>query len=93
MSRTIAAGSLVVALWAGAQALAPAAHAQANCETYGQLALKQQKENETKKCGFSGPEWSADLKGHIAWCTGVGPDKWKEQLQMRTQMLANCKPK
>ncbi len=82
-----------VALFAGAAVLAPAANAQANCETYGKLALGQQKLNEANKCGFSGAEWSSDLKAHIAWCSGVGPDEWKVQLQTREQQLAACKSK
>ena len=71
--------------------LASEAGAQANCDTYGKLALQQQKENEAFKCGFSGPEWSNDLKAHIDWCAGVAPDQWKIQLQTRTQKLTKCK--
>jgi len=89
--RAIAGLSLGLAL--GMAALAPAAMAQGNCETYGKLALQQQKENDTAKCGLSGPEWSTDLKGHIDWCTKVGPDKWKDQLQKRTAQLEACKAK
>ena len=74
-------------------ALASGAHAQANCDTYGKLALQQQQENVEGKCGFSGPEWSPDLKAHIAWCGGVGPDQWKSQLQKRKQQLDACKAK
>lgn len=76
-----------------AMALSGSAAAQANCDTYGKLALQQQKENETLKCGFTGPEWSPDLKAHIAWCTGVGPDQWKVQLQQRKQQLDTCRAK
>jgi len=67
-----------------------AAGAQANCEMYGRLALKQMQENEQKKCGFKGPEWSGDLRAHVAWCGTVGPDQWKVQLQKREQALAAC---
>lgn len=69
------------------------AMAQANCDLYGKLALQQQKENESLKCGFTGPSWSPDLKAHIAWCTGVGPDQWKAQLQSRKQQLDACRAK
>lgn len=83
---------MILALGAGlaATAWAPAAFAQANCETYGRLALKQMQENEQKKCGFKGAEWNADLKAHVAWCATVGPDQWKVQLQKREQALATC---
>jgi len=77
----------------GAVGLASGAAAQANCETYGKLAIQQQQENVTLKCGFAGPEWSPDLGAHTAWCGGVGPDQWKVQLQKRKQQLDTCKAK
>jgi hypothetical protein len=87
--RTCAAVALAALL--SAASFAGEANAQANCDTYGKLALQQQKENEASKCGFTGPEWSPDLKAHMAWCAGVGPDQWKVQLQKRAQKLATCK--
>ncbi len=66
------------------------AFAQANCETYGKLALRQMQENELKKCGFKGLEWNTDLKAHVDWCASVGPDQWKAQLQKRELALATC---
>jgi hypothetical protein len=89
--RTYAALTLAGLL--GAASFAPAVNAQANCPTYGKLALQQQKKNEALKCGFSGPDWSSDFKAHIAWCNSVGPDKWKAKLTERTQKLAACKAK
>jgi hypothetical protein len=77
----------------GAAGLSSGASAQANCDMYGKLALQQQQENAESKCGFTGPEWSPDLKAHIAWCGGVGPDQWKVQLQQRKQQLDACKAK
>ena len=85
---TLSAGLLL-----GMAAVGPSAMAQGTCETYGKLALGQQKTNEDGKCGLSGQEWSTDLKGHIDWCTKVGPDKWKEQLQQRSAALEACKAK
>ena len=64
--------------------------AQANCDTYGKLALKQMQENEQKKCGLVGQEWNTDLKAHMAWCATVAPDQWKLQLQKRELALATC---
>lgn len=78
---------------AGAAGLASNASAQANCETYGRLAIQQQQENVENKCGFSGPEWSPDLKAHVSWCGSVGPDQWKAQLQKRKQQLDACRAK
>ncbi len=87
--RTCAA--LAAAAFLGAAWFAPPANAQANCATYGKLSLQQQKDNESYKCGFAGPEWSSDLKAHMAWCGTVGPDQWKQSLQGREQKLAGCK--
>jgi hypothetical protein len=89
MVRTL--GLAGAAMLAAGLAAAPQAHAQANCDTYAKLALQQQKENEALKCGFSGPEWSGDLRAHVGWCSSVGPEEWKVQLQNRTQQLAQCK--
>jgi hypothetical protein len=85
------AGSL--ALLAGLMGLGSGAAAQANCDTYGKLAIQQQQENAEAHCGFTGPEWSPDLKAHIAWCGTVGPDQWKVELQKRKQQLDACKAK
>ncbi len=74
-----------VAVGASSQAVA-----QANCDTYGKLALKQMQANEQKKCGLVGPEWNTDLKAHMGWCATVAPDQWKLQLQKRELALAAC---
>jgi hypothetical protein len=66
------------------------ANAQANCQWYGQTALKQQQENEKLKCGFKGPDWSVDLKAHSAWCGSVAPDVWKAAAQRRDTELSAC---
>ena len=76
---------LGVALGASSQAFA-----QANCDTYGKLALKQMQENEQKKCGLVGQEWNTDLRAHMSWCATVAPDQWKLQLQKRELALAAC---
>ncbi len=55
--------------------------------------MQQQQENADNKCGYTGPQWSPDLKAHIGWCGGVGPDQWKAELQTRQQKLDACKSK
>lgn len=89
--RSYAAGAFVALV--SAAGFASAAAAQANCDMYGKLALQQQQENAEAKCGFSGPEWSPDLKAHVTWCGSVGPDQWRAQLQKRQQQLDACKAK
>jgi len=73
----------------GTVSIAPAS-AQANCDWYAKTALKQQQENEQRKCGFKGPEWSLDLAAHMSWCRSVAPDVWKKQAQLRNQQLEAC---
>lgn len=76
-----------------ALAVAPTANAQATCEWYGRQALKQQQENQEKKCNFAGPEWSSDMKAHMTWCASVAPDVSKKAAQSRDIALAACQPK
>lgn len=74
--------------------LSTVAYAQATCDWYGKQALKQQQINQEKKCGFIGPEWSADIKAHMTWCASVAPDVSKKAAQQRDVMLTTqCKPK
>ena len=88
--RLLALGCCAALLGAGT---VPQAHAQASCDVYGRLAVQQQQENAELKCGFSGTEWSPDLKAHLAWCASVGPDQWKAELQKRKQQLDACRSK
>jgi hypothetical protein len=68
------------------------AQAQAvNCDWYADTALKQQQQNEQRKCGFSGPEWGVSRQVHVAWCGTQAPDRWRAMAQKRAQMLAGCK--
>lgn len=84
------ATALTLAGAMGMSVLASAAQAQANCLTYGNLALKQARENEQRKCGHKGPRWSTDLKAHIAWCGQVGPTEWRTELKERAKALQGC---
>ncbi len=87
--RILAALPVIAAL--GVAVFMPAeAAAQANCDWYAKTALKQQQDNERLKCGFTGAEWSTDLRAHTTWCAGVAPDAWKAQAQKRDQQLVAC---
>jgi hypothetical protein len=83
----IAAGAVCGALVAAAPGRANMA---ANCDWYAKTALKQQQENEQRKCGFTGNGWSSDLRSHAAWCA-AHPDQWKSEAQRREQQLGTCK--
>jgi len=69
------------------------AQAPASCDWYAKTAQKQQQENERLKCGLKGPEWSSDLKIHLAWCQGVAPDVWKAMARKRDEQIASCAKK
>ena len=88
MTRTLAALTFL----ASALALsAPAGAQAANCAWYADTSLKQQQQNELKKCGFRGPEWNTSRQTHLLWCATQTPDAWKAQAHKREQMLAGCK--
>jgi hypothetical protein len=87
---TIAAG---LAGLAAVVALGDDARAQGSCDWYAKTALKQQQDNERLKCGFRGPEWSANLADHMRWCGSVAPDVWRVQAQRRDAQLAQCAKK
>jgi hypothetical protein len=69
-----------------------AAAAENNCDWYARTALRQQQDNDQRKCGFNGPAWSWDLKSHMAWCATANPDQWKAEAQQRERQLLACKP-
>lgn len=86
---TSSAGLTALAIFV-ASALPATANTQANCDWYAKTALKQQQENEQRKCGLAGPSWTSDLKGHLAWCA-ANPDQFRTEAQRRDQQLAACK--
>jgi len=72
-------------------ATSPAAGQTADCTWYAATSLKQQQQNEQRKCGFEGPEWSGSRQAHLTWCATQPPDSWKAVARKREQMLAGCK--
>jgi hypothetical protein len=87
MIRTAIATIALIAL-----APLPARAQTASCAWYADTSLKQQQQNDLRKCGFTGPEWNTSRPAHLAWCATQPPDSWKAQAQKREQMLAACKP-
>jgi hypothetical protein len=61
------------------------------CTWYADTALKQQQQNEQRKCGFKGPEWSTSRQTHLTWCATQSTDTWKAVAQQREKQLAACK--
>ena len=77
--------ALTLALPRGAAAQA------ASCAWYANTAIKQQQQNQQRKCGFTGPEWNASRQAHLDWCATQSPDSWKAQAQNRERKLVGCK--
>jgi hypothetical protein len=90
MTMTVMRAGLLAATLAALLTLTTGAQAQANCDWYGKTALKQQQENEQRKCGFTGPNWTSDLKAHMTWCA-ANPDQFRAEAQRRDQQLLTCK--
>ncbi len=91
MDHILRTGAALAAATLLGMATATTVSAQANCETYGKLAVKQSQEAAQKKCGFTGPRWSLELIPHITWCGTVGPDQWRSELKTRALQLKTCK--
>ena len=88
---TVAALSLLAGVALTLAAPRGAVAQVASCDWYADTAIKQQQQNERRKCGFSGPEWNANRQAHLAWCATQSPDSWKAQAQNRERKLAGCK--
>jgi hypothetical protein len=87
----ITAAAVVMALGLVTAGSSAALAQAANCTWYADTALKQQQQNEYRKCGFLGSEWSSNKQAHLSWCATQPPDRWKAEAQKREQMLAGCK--
>ena len=88
--KTVVALTLLAGLAANATPRAALAQT-AGCTWYADMALKQQQQNELRKCGFTGPEWNSNRQAHLAWCATQAPDTWKVRAQNRERQLAGCK--
>jgi hypothetical protein len=89
--RSVVAFSLLAGLSLALATPREAAAQAQSCAWYADTAIKQQQQNEVRKCGFSGPEWNTDRAAHLAWCGTQSPDSWKAQAQNRERKLAGCK--
>lgn len=90
MAKTMTTVVAGMAWGLAAMASATPASAQANCEMYAKLAAQQQRENDTKQCKLSGPDWNPDASAHMTWCSSASPQQWQAALQRRKLALDNC---
>ena len=68
---------------------------QLNCSAYAATAVAQNDQNVMQGCGFAGPRWSSELKGHLQWCETATMADLTNEDRARKDMLAQCaeKPK
>jgi hypothetical protein len=67
------------------------AEEQLNCGAYAAAAVAQQQQNMQQGCGFTGPAWSADFNGHLAWCqAGATMADLTREDQARKDQLSLC---
>lgn len=66
-----------------------------NCDAYGQAAVRQQKENLARGCGFKGRGWSTNYAGHVGWCksANVKMADLTHEDRRRAQALQACDQK
>jgi hypothetical protein len=63
---------------------------QRRCKQYADTAVRQNRLNVKKDCGFTGPGWSSDHKGHYNWCLKVSENAAHQETQSRKIALDNC---
>lgn len=61
------------------------------CRAYAQSAIRQQRENAQKSCGFSGPAWDPGFDHHYQWCVRGGNQlRAAAEERRRDAQLAKC---
>ena len=61
------------------------------CAVYAATAVNQNKENISRKCGFTGPRWDSNVANHESWCRVVNAALPKSEDTARTQDLERCR--
>jgi len=60
------------------------------CRNYASTAVDRNRQNISRRCGYSGNRWSNDYKGHYNWCTGVSRSTANGETNARTRDLERC---
>ena len=62
------------------------------CKQYAEEAVKHERTNIEKECGFTGEHWHDDLDKHYGWCVGqaVGSELPNEEYKQRSDALKKC---
>ena len=62
------------------------------CKDYATTALEAWKENESRKCGYSGEGWGSDYQSHYVWCImGSNSDLVPAKIKSLREALEKCR--
>lgn len=67
MQKSVRIAFCAGAAWVAVTGIA-AGDGNLNCDAYAAAAVAHQQQNRQLGCGYKGGAWSADFKGHRAWC-------------------------
>jgi hypothetical protein len=60
------------------------------CRHYADIAVKQNKINVQRRCGYRGALWSSNYQNHYNWCLKVSIPQTQQRYRQRHTMLLNC---
>jgi hypothetical protein len=60
------------------------------CDVYASKAVKAQKKNLNKGCGFTGARWQLNYGAHYSWCLGAPLSAVQSEQAARQSQLAMC---
>lgn len=61
----------------------------AKCQAFSLQAQHRQQQNKKLGCGFGGPRWTTNVKGHYDWCMDH-PGRTAHETAARKKQLVNC---
>ncbi|RUO97776.1 hypothetical protein [Hyphomicrobium sp.] len=63
---------------------------RASCEVYARIAQVQADANNRFRCGYRGPRWDSDLRGHFMWCRWAPRRAIFDEQRGRAEQLQDC---
>lgn len=63
---------------------------RASCEVYARIAQVQAYANDQFRCGYRGPRWNPDLRGHFQWCRWANRRVLADEQRGRADQLQDC---
>ncbi len=62
------------------------------CQKYASTAVSQNRENQLRRCGYTGARWTGDYQGHYKWCMSASQSLADSETMARANALRQCKP-